>query len=222
MRAGLLVTTFMGVIIWGAGAVISNTLLAETKNIPTVETIQLVEYDTTEYWELSDAKDYPEDTLSLDMEYETDLECFAKNIYFEAGNQELAGKYAVGHVVLNRVESERYPDTICEVIQQGPVRESWKTANDPSLDVSERVYYPRRNMCQFSWYCDGLSDDPFEGENWAKSLEIAEEMLSMWYASEYRVDITDGAMYYHATYVSPYWAKTMKVVAHIGDHIFYR
>jgi len=175
-----------------------------------------------EYWALDELKEYPEDTLSLSEDYDADLECFAKNIYFEAGNQELAGKYAVGHVVLNRLKSDKFPDTICGVIYQGPVRESWATASNENLSDDERVYYPKRHQCQFSWYCDGLADDPYQGENWQRSLEIAEEMLSMWYASEYMVDITDGAMYYHATYVNPYWAKTMKVVAHIGDHIFYR
>ena len=53
-------------------------------------------------------------------------ECLAKNMYFEARNQGIAGQLAVTSVVLNRVNDSRFPDTICEVIEQGPTRESWK------------------------------------------------------------------------------------------------
>jgi len=153
---------------------------------------------------------YPVDTLDLSGE-DTEAICLAKNIYFEAGNQELAGKYAVSHVVFNRVDSFDFPDTVCEVIYQAQTRPSWQ---------NENVRVPIRNKCQFSWYCDGKPDDPV-GENWEISLNIAIDMLEE-RRNNLGVDITDGALYYHANYVKPYWAKTMRVVARIGDHIFYR
>ena len=52
--------------------------------------------------------------------------CLADNIYWEARNQPVRGMFAVAFVVDNRVSDKRYPDTYCEVIQQGPTRPSWK------------------------------------------------------------------------------------------------
>ena len=66
-------------------------------------------------------------------ERQPELYCMAMNIYFEARAEPLAGQYAVADVVLNRVQDTRYPDTICEVIKDGPIRESWKTRKDPDL-----------------------------------------------------------------------------------------
>lgn len=50
-------------------------------------------------------------------------------IFCEAGNQPYEGQVAVGAVVMNRVKSENYPDTISEVIYQsgqfGPAITGW-------------------------------------------------------------------------------------------------
>ena len=67
--------------------------------------------------------------------------CLAKNMYYEARSQGLAGQLAVSLVVLNRVKDNRYPNTICEVVHQGPVRESWKTRGK-NVPESARKYYP--------------------------------------------------------------------------------
>ena len=55
------------------------------------------------------------------------INCMALNIYHEAKNQSVTGQIAVGLVVINRVKDNRFPSTICDVIMQGPIRESWKT-----------------------------------------------------------------------------------------------
>ena len=88
-----------------------------------------------------------------------DIECLVQNAYHEARSDGYAGMYAVTMVVMNRVDDPRYPDSICGVVYQGPVRESWKTKQNPDLEDSDRVYYPIRHRCQFSWYCDGKSDE---------------------------------------------------------------
>ena len=69
--------------------------------------------------------------------------CLAEAIYFESGNQSDAGRLAVGHVILNRVEMKEYPDTICDVVQQGQYKQNWKGN-----------YVPVLHKCQFSYYCD--------------------------------------------------------------------
>ena len=70
-----------------------------------------------------------------------ELYCLAQNIYFEAKSEPLAGQYAVADVVLNRVNDTRYPNSICEVVREGPIKESWKTKQDPNLSDDERIYY---------------------------------------------------------------------------------
>ena len=137
--------------------------------------------------------------------------CLAKNMYFEARNQGLAGQLAVSLVVMNRVKDDRYPNTICEVVEHGPVRESWK---------KNGVFYPIRNRCQFSWYCDGKSDKipPIDYEVYDVALAIAFKI----YYGPYFDDFTQGATHYHADYVFPEWANSKTKTIKIANHIFYR
>ena len=133
--------------------------------------------------------------------------CLAQNIYFESGNQPYAGKIAVAHVTLNRVEDLQFPETICEVVYQTKsYYTSWK---------GERI--PNRGMCQFSWYCDGKSDEPKDSKTWIESIRIADIALN-----NNQNDITEGSLWYHATYITPYWADHLTEVITIEDHRFYK
>jgi len=147
-----------------------------------------------------------------------ELYCLAKNIYFEAKSEPIAGQYAVADVVLNRVKDSRFPKTICEVVYEGPLRESWQTKKQTDLDDAERIYYPIRDRCQFSWWCDGKSDNIKDGDAWRKAQEIAYRLVNDY---KHR-GLTEGATHYHATYVNPKWAPTLDLVGRIGTHIFYR
>lgn len=143
--------------------------------------------------------------------------CLALNIYYESRGDNLAGKAAVSDVVLNRVKSTHYPNTICDVVYQARWKESWKTKQYPDLPDDQRVMIPIRNMCQFSWFCDGKSDEPPIGDEWRQAQTIAYRMVN----SDYLIGIADGATHYHATYVNPKWNKDMLLIGRIGLHIFY-
>ncbi len=132
--------------------------------------------------------------------------CMAKNIYFEAGNQPLAGKVAVAQVVLNRMEHSSYPKDICGVIYQAQTYTNWK-GNE----------IPIRHKCQFSWYCDGKSDDPLDTDTFFESYVIAQDVLMGKYP-----DITEGSTHYHSVMVEPYWAETLNETVQISAHIFYK
>ena len=132
--------------------------------------------------------------------------CLAKNIYFEAGNQPLAGKVAVAQVVLNRMEHSAYPKDVCGVVYDAKWRTNWKGVEVPVL-----------NMCQFSWFCDGKSDDPEDSKTWLKCLTLARNILQGEYG-----DITEGATHYHSVYVNPYWADSLNQTVTINEHIFYK
>ena len=141
---------------------------------------------------------------------ENAVECMALNVYHEARNQGTAGIFAVIAVVLNRVDDKRFPDTICGVIKQGPVRPSWKRNG---------TFFPIKHRCQFSWWCDGKSDKPHEKNKFIYYKDVIRSILSL--ELDF-VDITDGATFYHADYVKPAWAKTKTKTIEIEDHIFYR
>lgn len=144
--------------------------------------------------------------------------CIALNVYYEARADNLAGKYAVADVVMNRVNDSRFPNTVCEVIRQGIMYESWSTKQHKDLPDEERVYWPKRDRCQFSWFCDGLADEPENQASWRDAQIIAYNFIQF---GSFR-GITEGATHYHATYVSPSWSLVYQVVGRIGAHIFYR
>ena len=143
------------------------------------------------------------------MLLETAFICLALNTYHEAKNQSLVGQIATAQVVMNRVEDDRFPNTICEVVKEGPTRPSWE---DPKKE------YPIRHRCQFSWYCDGKPDTPKNEKAWRKAQDVAFLVLY----NKIQLDVTEGATHYHATYVRPSWAKTKKRTTRIEKHIFYR
>jgi spore germination cell wall hydrolase CwlJ-like protein len=107
----------------------------------------------------------------------------------------LEGQLAVAEVILNRRDSGRYPSTVCGVVEQG-TGEKW--------------------MCQFSYYCDGLSDEVTDRRSWEHLGRVARVMLD-----GAPRDLTDGAMFYHTKAVNPYWADQFFETAEIGAHLFY-
>ena len=141
------------------------------------------------------------------MLLETALVCLALNTYHEAKNQSMIGQVATAQVVMNRVADSRYPNSVCEVVKQGP---KYKGS-----DV------PVRHKCQFSWFCDGKSDEPKrDSKEWRMAQEYARIVLS----GRIVLDVTEGATHYHATYVNPTWIndRGMHMVGRVGEHIFYR
>jgi N-acetylmuramoyl-L-alanine amidase len=51
-------------------------------------------------------------------EIDAELECMAKVVLHEAGNQPREGQLAVAQLIQNRMESGRFADTICGVVNQ--------------------------------------------------------------------------------------------------------
>jgi spore germination cell wall hydrolase CwlJ-like protein len=129
---------------------------------------------------------------------EAALMCLALNVYFEARNDSMAGQYAVAQVVMNRVQSSKFPNDVCSVVKQ--------SRND--------------GTCQFSWYCDGKSDRPREPYAWAYAQMVAADVL-IGQGIEV-TDITQGATHYHAHYVRPYWADKLEYTVTYGSHMFYK
>ena len=134
--------------------------------------------------------------------------CLQQNIFFEARNQSTIGQAAVAWVTINRMESARYPDSICGVVKQG------------HTDGNGNMI---RNKCQFSWYCDGKSDaipdNVIAQRAWEDAGIVAEVVILDWARGKFS-PVQNSTMY-HADYVDPYWSDSYNRVVKIDDHIFY-
>lgn len=122
--------------------------------------------------------------------------CLAEALYFEARGESLKGQFAVAEVILNRVDMVNYPDTVCDVINQGT---------------------GRKYACQFTYTCDGKPERISEQRSWERVGKVARIMLD-----GAPRDLTSRASHYHTTAVKPRWATAYPRTAHIGTHVFYR
>lgn len=123
-------------------------------------------------------------------------QCLAEALYFEARGETIRGMFAVGEVILNRVDSSAYPDTLCGVINQGT---------------------GRRYACQFTYTCDGIAEVINEPRAWERVGKVARILID-----GAPRELTAGATHYHTRAVSPSWAKRFPRTATIGSHYFYR
>lgn len=120
-----------------------------------------------------------------------DVECLARNIYWEAGVEDMTGKIAVGTITLNRVRTKYWGHKICDVVY--------------SKDQFSWTKVKRR-----AWVT-------LKGKAWADSKAAAEAVLTQGIV----IEQLDKALYYHADYVDPTWRDNQHKVLKVGRHIFY-
>ncbi len=125
-----------------------------------------------------------------------DWKCLSEALYFEARGETIKGQFAVAEVILNRVDSSEYPNSVCGVINQGT---------------------GRRFQCQFTYTCDGHPEEIDDVATYVNVGKVARAMLDGAARS-----LTQGALFYHTTGVSPRWASRFVQTAAIGVHLFYR
>ena len=122
--------------------------------------------------------------------------CLSEAVYYEARSESTSGQKAVAEVVINRVKSKHYPNTICGVVYQGA---------------------ERTTGCQFSFTCDGSTMREPRGKSWVRSQEIAALTLMKGVSP-----LTNRSTHYHTVEVNPKWAPNMRFTKQIGYHKFYR
>ena len=127
-----------------------------------------------------------------------ELHCLAQNVYFEARGELPVGQLAVAMVTMNRVESHRFPNSVCKVVWQ---------------------------KRQFSWTHDGRSDRPTDKKAWILAKQIANFIYNKYTdfsaASSGALDLTQGALHYYAPDLAdPKWARSKDVTRKIGGHLF--
>jgi len=122
--------------------------------------------------------------------------CLAEALYFEARGESVKGQFAVAEVIMNRVDSPAFPNSICGVIHQGT---------------------GRKYACQFTYTCDGYPEVIREKAAYNRVAKVASIM-----ARGGPRPLTSGATYYHTRAVSPSWSRKFARTASIGVHYFYR
>ncbi len=122
--------------------------------------------------------------------------CLTEALYFEARGEKIKGQVAVAEVILNRVDSSYFPDTVCAVVHQGT---------------------GEKHKCQFSYRCDGLSETIANRRAWERVGKIARLMLD-----GAPRELSGGATFYHTTAVQPRWSRAFLNTARHGVHLFYR
>ncbi len=145
-----------------------------------------------------DAPQRPNYAAFIDQDkMDREKRCLAEAVYFESRSEPEAGQAAVAQVVLNRVSSGLYPASVCGVVYQN------------------RHHY---KACQFSFACEGRSLRVTEPEAWVTAVRIAGEVMG---GRTYISDV-GRSTHYHANYVKPRWARSLKKMDVIGHHIFYK
>ena len=122
--------------------------------------------------------------------------CLAEALYFEARGEPVQGQFAVAEVILNRVDSPKFPNSICKVVNQGT---------------------GRKHACQFSYTCDGKFENIANMAVYNQLFVIARAMID-----DGMRQLSGGATYYHTTSVEPSWARRFEHTATIGIHKFYK
>ena len=155
-----------------------------------------------------------------------DVDCLARNIFYEAGSESTEGKVAVGLVTINRVQDPRYPQNVCGVVRQRTVTTVTKgvTTDKPSTiswlpteGTETKTTFVQKVVCQFSWTCSQVPTPKADDPRWIESREVAENIAQGGYPD---LQIKYGqAMHFHAVYVKPGWK--LRKIAQTGNHIFY-
>lgn len=130
------------------------------------------------------------------VEFAASRSCLAEAIYYEARSESAMGQRAVAEVVMNRVRSSAYPDTVCGVVYQGS-----------HLSTG----------CQFTFTCDGSRRRGPRGPSWERAQRLATlTLMGM------NRPLTERATHYHTQAVQPVWSASLVETTRIGAHIFYR
>ena len=163
---------------------------------PRLKPARSTENVVAEHGAIADLVDFDFDDLTLAHIDAKERDCLAQAIYYEARSEPRIGQLAVADVVLNRVASPLFPNSVCAVVFQGA---------------------DRRIGCQFTFTCDGAMKMAVNRRKWRQSQDLAGAILA-----GLREPVSRQATHYHATYVSPPWSKTLTPTAVIGSHKFYR
>jgi spore germination cell wall hydrolase CwlJ-like protein len=160
-----------------------------------------------------------------------DVECLARNIFFESGGEPTEGKIAVGIVTVNRAQDPRFGKSVCEVVKARTVVSKTRDIKQtemvrigyfgpPEKRTTTQTVVEQVPVCQFSWTCGGYARQPKPtDERWVESRAIAEGIARGDY-EDYRSKY-GNALFFHSTAVRPIWSKTKKFVTKTGHHLFY-
>lgn len=159
-----------------------------------------------------------------------DVECLARNIFYESGGESREGKIAVAQVTLNRAQDPRFGKTVCEVVSARTT--VVKTKEVEKTEIVKVGYFGRPEtvtrkemvrqpvtICQFSWMCGSARKPKADNTAWIESQEIAQSIARG--ELQHERSIYRNAIYFHASGIRPAWAKSKPYLKRTGHHLFY-
>ena len=132
--------------------------------------------------------------LDIPDDLHNEYTCMSLALHYEARGEGTKGMIAVANVILNRVNHSQFPDTICEVVKQR-----------------------HKKTCQFSWVCNPTTTRKEPNISFSARLIAYEAVINRSLR-----DVTNGALFFHTTAISPVWSATKRMTARIGNHLFYK
>lgn len=205
MQQKMAVIVVLAMSLFTLGAIISNEAALQAQEtqsnmlppdvateIPTAtSTLEEADLVTQEYGPLRiTTRNVPPPQVVVDQR---ELQCLARNVYYEAKGESREGQLAVAFVTVNRIGLHDWKGTVCGVVYQ----------RTPT------------GRCQFSWVCQGKSQPP-ESPVWQAALDIARDVLA-----GRASDPTRNSVFFHNQSVRPRFPNAQRTVV-IGNHTFYR
>lgn len=124
----------------------------------------------------------------------SEVGCLALAVYFEARSDPLPGRMFVAQTVINRVESKRFPDTVCDVVLQ-----------KKQFSFFNKVYNGEPLI---------MSDSVVDQRAWNRSIKEAYRFYMN------KPDIHDSC-HYTTHNVSNKWTKKMEKLIEVDSHTWY-
>ena len=212
-------------------AVVLSSTAVSAEEVPGAEVKAEVTFSSTVARQASEIVSSTFNFFATPFLSEKDVDCMARNIFYEAGAEPTEGKIAVGIVTLNRAQDGRFGRSVCDVVQARTVvvksREVKRNEvvqvgyfGRPEMIEKKEVVVQQVPVCQFSWVCAGYAKKPKSNDDrWVESKEIAQRLAD----GEFQEERSkyNSALFFHNTGVRPDWARTKQFVAKTGQHLFY-
>ena len=130
-----------------------------------------------------------------DKNFDKEVRCLQKNIFFESRDQPLLGQLMVALVTIERKNNVRYPDTICDVVYQ---KKQFSWTNERGRKTKPNL---SNSIEKDAWETAGLV------AKFSMMLDNGKPVLNV--------------THYHTTEIHPKWANHLKELYVVADHVFY-
>lgn len=141
--------------------------------------------------------------IKEELERVKQLSCMSVTIFGESRNQSQLGQELVAEVIMNRVRSSRYPNTVCEVVHQKKQFSMYNLTKDKKINQNMKATNK------------AFSNPP--SDEVLMAIFVANKVMDPSYVPK----LPNYSLHYHSGGVNPSWAGKMNKYVEVDSHIFY-